>query len=251
MFGTLDYSSWLEEVNDTNEQYRTLFLNGVAFPPLFFFGNPKQAVAATLGVNPSAQEFASNRKWTGIYDWNTLSKRCEYYFESPLGIPPHPWFEPWEAFLREVGLSYYKAPRTIHFDISPRATRSMGTLQNSNQADLFLSLSANDLKYLVKQLRLFPQIKNLYVAGSITKKYYIIEFLERYGKDYFSFEAVIPFERGKPGTTALYKFDLRDGITRFLFFCSTGPSFPQGKAILIQKAKWLKNYPDFIPDIQS
>ena len=62
MSGTLDYSSWLVEINNTNKHYRELFFNAVPFPPIFFFGNPENAVAATLGVNPSAQEFSLNRK---------------------------------------------------------------------------------------------------------------------------------------------------------------------------------------------
>jgi hypothetical protein len=247
MSGSINYDVWLKEIGKTNKRFKELFVDGVPFPPIFFFGDPEKAVAATLGVNPSAQEFLPNRRWSKLGTASELIDRCKRYFESPLGISPHPWFEPWGMFLKEIGLSYYTAPRAIHFDISPRATRSMGTLQTKDQIELFLSLGQNDLRYLVEQLQDHPSIKYLYAAGSITKKYYVIEFLKKYAKRY-SLESVIPFERGGAGKIGLYKLDLGDKVNRYLFFCSTSPSSRFGENLLPKKAVWLKaHHPEFLP----
>ncbi len=244
---SIDYNIWLTEIGNTNKRFKELFVDGTPFPPIFFFGDPEKADAATLGVNPSAQEFLPNRKWTKYNNANALIDRCKNYFESPLGISPHPWFEPWEVFLRKIGLSYYKTPRAIHFDISPRATRSMGTLQTKDQIELFLSLGQNDLRYLVEQLREYPSIKYLYAAGSITKKHYVIEFLKKYANEY-SLKSVVPFERGGSGKIGLYNLYLGDEVKRYLFFCSTSPSSRFSGNPLPKKAAWLKTYyPDFLP----
>ena len=246
MHGSIDYASWLAEISKTNKHYEALFVDGKSFPPIFFFGNPIDAVAATIGLNPSAQEFSTKRQWNNITNVTGIINRCVHYFESPSGVPPHTWFEPWETFLRKLGLSYYKVPRTIHLDISPRATRSMGTFQNTEQIDLFLNLAKNDLKYMINQLLAYPNIRYLYAAGSITKKYYLIEFLRRFGG--FSLNPVVPFERGGTGKIGLYTIDLGDGINRHLFFCSTSPSSRSNKDTLSQKASLLKtNYSEFLP----
>lgn len=246
-----DYSSWLVDVRSTDKHYKNLFSEGPPNPPIFFFGDPENAVAATLGVNPSAQEFSLSRRWQTITSAYQLFERCKNYFEQPSGVPPHPWFKPWEIFLQKIGISYYKNPRAIHLDISPRATRSMGNFQSNDEIELFLSLAKMDLKYLFDQLKYYPKIRHLYAAGAITKKYYLIEFLEKYAHDKCSFSGVIPFMRGGSGKTALYYFDLGDNIKRYLFFCSSSPSSLQGKDILPQKVSWLKKYPEFIPNPDS
>lgn len=121
-----------------------------------------------------------------------------------------------------------------------------GTFQNTEQIDLFLNLAKNDLKYMINQLLAYPNIRYLYAAGSITKKYYLIEFLRRFGG--FSLNPVVPFERGGTGKIGLYTIDLGDGINRHLFFCSTSPSSRSNKDTLSQKASLLKtNYSEFLP----
>lgn len=243
----IDYDSWVNEITSTDRSYRGLFPDMRAFPPIFFFGNPENAVAATLGVNPSAQEFSASRSWHKSVTTKSLIERCKSYFDSPYGVPPHPWFEPWEEFLKKTGLSYYESPRAVHLDISPRATRAMGTLNSKEQIELFLSLGQNDLKYFVLQLSANPQITHLYAAGSITKKYYIIEFLEKYTKKHF-LQTIKPFQRGGQGSVGLYTLDVGDKVKRYLFFCSTSPSSRTGKDQLIEKVTFLRtHYPEFIP----
>ena len=249
MLNQIDYDLYLKEIAQTNNCFKKIFVGRETFPPVFFFGDTVGAVAATVGVNPSAEEFSPARKWTGFDDTGKLVDRCRRYFEKPSGVPAHPWFEPWETFLRQIGLSYYKVPRAVHLDISPRATRSMGSIQSSEQIELFLSMCQTDLKYMINHLRVYPSIKHLYVAGSITKKYYIIEFLKKHAPLYgYSLKSVFPFERGGSGKIGLYKFDLGDKVSRFLFFCSTSPSSRVGKNTICEKATLLKTtYPQFIP----
>lgn len=247
----INYNLWLDEINKSNHEYQKLFISDQVFPPIFFFGNPDNAVAATGGVNPSATEFSSYRQWNIEDDVKQLIERCKNYFANPFGISSHPWFKTWKYFLHGIGLSYSLPPSVVHLDLSPRATHSMGSIQKeSKQLEvLFLKLVENDLKYFFYQLLAYPRIRHLYVAGSITRKYYVIEFLERCSSRYnFSLIPVFPFKRGGRGKIGLYKFELEDNIMRHLFFCSTSPSARDKRNPLPKKAIWLKKfYPEFVP----
>jgi len=248
----IDYGLWLDEIKESNYEYASLFMKGKAYPPIFFFGNPDGAVAATVGVNPSAGEFAKHRRWDARH-WkvDTLLGRCRNYFNRPAGVPPHPWFELWEEFLDTVGLSYETSPRVIHLDFSPRATRSMSSLQKESKylPNLFLKLVENDLKYFIEQLQAYPSIEHLYLAGSVTKKYYGIEFLAKKSvKLGVTLRPLVRFERGSSGQIGLYELDAGDSVQRYLFFCSTSPSARVRPHPLRQKAHWLiKRYPRFSP----
>jgi len=248
----IDYRHWLSEINKSNSKYELLFAQGRACPPIFFFGDPEGAVAATVGLNPSAGEFSERRKWGSEYgELSRLLKRCRNYFENPAFVPAHPWFQVWEDFLDVIGVSYRTSPRAVHLDFSPRATRSMSSLQKESEElpDLFLDLVKNDLKYFIEHLRTYPLIKHLYVAGSVTKKYYGIEFLENNSRHLgYTLKTVMPFVRGGPGQVGLYKLDVGDAVPRHLFFCSTSPSARVRPQPLAQKSHWLmKHYPEFLP----
>lgn len=248
----VDYRAWIREVYETNYEYRELFKNGEAHPPIFFFGDPNGAVAATVGVNPSAEEFIPARGWGPEYEnSDLLIQRCRMYFDNPKGISPHPWFSIWKDFLNKIGLSYRTDPRAIHLDLSPRATRSMSSLQRGSKKllNLFLDLVEHDSKYLFEQLRTFKAIKHLYVAGSVTKKYYLIEFLENRQRELgCRLKTLVPFRRGSQGKLGLYTIDVGDNLPRYLFFCSTSPSARVRPHPLPQKARWLiDKYPEFAP----
>jgi len=252
----IDYGRWLSEINKSNSDYEPLFAKGRVYPPLFFFGDPEGAVAATVGLNPSAREFSRGRKWKPEHgESGHLLERCRDYFKRPAGVRPHDYFIRWKTlFLDKIGISYVTLPRAVHFDFSPRATRSVSSLQKDpkKSLDLFLDLVKSDLKYFIEQLHVFPSIKHLYIAGSVTKKYYGIEFLEenslRLG---YTLIPVMPFKRGGPGQVGLYKLDVGDAVLRYLFFCSTSPSAHVEPHPLAQKARWLrKHYPKFLPSDQ-
>jgi hypothetical protein len=251
---SIDYRQWLNEIIKSNGKYESLFAGGKEKPPIFFFGNPEGAIVATIGINPSATEFEPTRGWTAQYfKQNPLLLRCSNYFDSPLGIQPHEWFDVWKTFLTTVGCSYVQTPRAVHLDFSPRATFSMGALQKqSKEAErLFLDLILADLKYLVEQIRAYTSIKYLYLAGSVTKRYYAIDLLKREASRLgIELEEVVPFQSAGPGSYGLYNLDVGDNRTRRLFFCSTSPSSRTNirPHPLITRAKWLKSkYPEFIP----
>ncbi|HML01873.1 MAG TPA: hypothetical protein VK487_00705 [Candidatus Bathyarchaeia archaeon] len=252
MSNQINYERWLSEINESNSNYEPLFAEREANPPIFFFGDPERATAATVGVNPSATEF-ENRRWPEECELNYLLERCRNYFGKPMGAPTHQWFQTWELFLEEMGISYHNSPGAIHLDFSPRATRSMSSLQREPEQiqNLFLDLIENDLRYFVGQIRAYPSIKHLYVAGAVTRKYYAIEFLRKNAQHLgYALKPIVPFERGGPGQVGLYVLDLGDATPRHLFFCSTSPSArnPRSKVLLLQRAKWLmEKYPKFVP----
>ena len=114
MSNQIDYRRWLSEINKSNSKYEPLFVEGRTCPPIFFFGDPEGAVAATVGLNPSAGEFSKRRKWGPEYgELSRLLKRCRNYFENPGFVPAHPWFQVWEDFLGDIGVSYHTSPRAI------------------------------------------------------------------------------------------------------------------------------------------
>ena len=248
----VDYALWLSEIRKSNSKYSPLFVGKKANPPIFFFGDPENAAGATICLNPSATEF-ENRKWDlECIELSALLERCRNYFNMPEHVPRHQWFEKWEPFLEKIGVSYCASPRVIHLDLSPRATLSVSSLQKSKQLqDLFLDLVENDLKYLFGQLRAYPSLKYLYLMGSVTKKYYAIEFLRKNAQRLgYVLNPIVPFKRGGPGQVGLYMIDLGDPILRYLFFCSTSPSDPNSstQALLLSRAQWLlEHYPEFLP----
>ena len=245
------YRHWLREINKSNSKYKPLFAKEGAYPPIFFFGDPEGAVAATIGINPSAGEFSKHRKWGPEYGrLDPLLERCRNYFHKPAGVPPHPWFWAWENFLDEIGVSYKTSPRPVHLDYSPRATRSTRSMRRESEQLLFLDLVENDLKYFIGQLRAYRSIEYLYAAGTVTKRYWAIDVLKN--SQHLGFEirqCVLPFK--SPGQekpyAGLYKLDI-GGVLRYLFFCSTSPS-ARNPDRLVQKAQWLiNNHPEFLPD---
>jgi hypothetical protein len=254
----INYAQWIDEIKRSSGKYGSLFAGGKEKPPIFFFGDPKGAVAATIGVNPSSTEFEPQRGWTTQYFRpEHLLNRCNNYFCKNMYAPPHEWFNVWKNFLRHLGSSYIKPPRAIHLDFSPRATLSMSTLQNQSkqQQELFLKMIKEDLEYLIQQIRAYPSIKHLYLAGSATKKYYCIKLLEQEAKRLkFRLEPKTKFVGHGPGSYGLYILDVGDKTPRYLFFCSTSPSSRKtfGPHPLEERGKWLKkNHSEFKPNVDN
>lgn len=250
-----DYAHWVKEIRETNFKYLDLFAGGREKPPIFFFGDPKGAVAATIGVNPSATEFDLTRGWTDQYfKPNFLINRCQNYFNNPAGARPHEWFDVWKDFLKNIGCAYTNSPKAIHLDFSPRATLSMGALQklSKQHQELFIDLIRTDMTYLINQIRAYPQINYLYLAGSATKRFYCIDLLKREANRLgIELEPKVPFEREGPGSFGLYMIDVGDKKPRYLFFCSTSPSSRTKikPHPLVARGKWLKTkHPEFIPN---
>ena len=152
------------------------FHQGLTTYPIPFFGDPESARVITVGVNPSAGEFSKKRGWPETIDASYLEDRLRSYFKEHFFPPPHPWFQPWEEALNMLGCSY--KTDAAHLDLSPWATISMGSVKDK---DLFIKMLREHLgKYFPRFLEFFTAAKLVMMAGAVTNKYYIYEFLHKF-----------------------------------------------------------------------
>ena len=133
--------------------------------PIPFFGNPASALVATVGVNPSSEEFATDRNWPAANNrnreaWKTRLKN--YFAQKTLS---HDWFDPWRIGLALLDCSY-EAGTAAHFDVSYSATEAM--LKNpSPDSKEFRRMVDRDTAWSFKLLRLCPKLRLLLTMGPI------------------------------------------------------------------------------------
>jgi hypothetical protein len=166
--GDLSISDFLAAVRQDRDDSRGCFPRN-AYPvhpwPIPFFGNPRTAVLATVGVNPSSGEFRTGRNWSGVRTSAEWKRRLRDYFK--LRTPPHRWFEPWRTGLSVLGLSYEDGT-AAHLDVSYRSTRAM--LQNSRTDRLeFRRMVERDVQWFFRLLPLCPNLRGLLVFGPIIR----------------------------------------------------------------------------------
>ena len=136
--------------------------------PVLSFGNPSSATVATLGLNPSRQEFLDKdgRELTGAArrfetlaslgvsslssaSHETLQRvvgACNGYFQAN---PYRRWFDQLEKILNRVGASYY-AGSACHLDLVQWATDPVwGEMKDRVPRDQLL---ADDASFLRQQL---------------------------------------------------------------------------------------------------
>jgi hypothetical protein len=123
-----------------------------------FFGNIRQSVVATVGINPSNREFVdaqgcalggADRRlptleslriahWeeaTGAHVREVINS-CESYFDRN---PYRLWFDVLERMLKVGGYSYYSGDRACHLDLVAFATRTKwGSLEREAQRVLIM-----------------------------------------------------------------------------------------------------------------
>jgi hypothetical protein len=160
----------IETCARTDDLYRVNFPRDLTTFPIPFFGNIRTAKVLTIGVNPSADEFVG-RDWPDRVDCESLTQRLLHYFDSPPG--PHPWFSPWIEALGLLDIDYALG-EAAHLDLSPRATISMSSVPDTN---LFLGMVSHDLRWLFEFLQECSQARLLMVAGTVTERWYINQFL--------------------------------------------------------------------------
>jgi hypothetical protein len=210
----------------TDQQLADLYDPTLAFRrPMPLFGRAFSTAYLTLGANPSADDLRAG-------NWHRdreLPGQCFDYFHSPT-VRPHHFFADWEsglALLSPCKFSY--SLNLAHLDLSPRATKSLSAINKSNDDKRrFMLVVKHDIEYLFRILAvLWPNLRGLFAAGTVTDDWYIDEVLCRHVPGVrFQFRrvCVLPVaaksERSHP---KLYELSY-EGVSKPLFFCPVGPS---------------------------
>jgi hypothetical protein len=169
--GNLEISDFLNEIDSDWQASQNSFPKNVIhgeYWPIPFFGNPATARVATIGVNPSSEEFSSARHWprASLKNRGVWKKRLKSYFNSDL--EPDDWFDPWTISLALLDCSY-EAGTAAHFDVSYRPTKAM--LKNpKTERKEFGRMVERDVKWLFKLLPLCPNLRVLLTMGPIIGK---------------------------------------------------------------------------------
>lgn len=213
-------------VSLTAPRYAPLFESGLLTHPICCFGTPLDARIITIGLNPSHGEFDGTRNWPkDSIEHTVLAERCCNYFAGLSNLPaPHPWFKPWSEGLKSLNASFDDGS-AVHLDLSPRPTNFIRALKETWEQDLFLEMVERDLWVFFGTLELCSKARLLIMAGTVTGKYYINQFLQRYAPDYgFSLDG--PFNRLEHPGRAKIAWHKLSGHGRELkvFFCSSSPS---------------------------
>jgi hypothetical protein len=117
-------------------------------------------------------------------------------------------------------------------DLSPRATKFISDMAEAFEQKLFLDMIERDLWTLFGTLEFCRKAKLILMAGSVTGRYYINEFIQRFAREHgFSLDGAFDrLEHRGSGKTA---FHTLSGSGRHLqvFFCSTSPSAADKKVL--------------------
>ncbi|MFO1487348.1 MAG: hypothetical protein U1F65_02615 [Verrucomicrobiota bacterium] len=163
-----EIGSFLEAVRADWEASRNDFPSNT-YPaeqwPIPFFGNPQTALVATIGVNPSSNEFSPERGWRYVRETGAWRKKLEGYFNGD--VPPDDWFDPWRAGLNLLGLSY-KEGTAAHFDVSFRSTKAMLRNPSTDRRE-FRQMVERDVSWLFRLLPLCPKLRGLLVYGPVVR----------------------------------------------------------------------------------
>jgi hypothetical protein len=148
--------------------------------PVPFFGKYRTAVAATISLNPSANEFESNkgdwligdkRRLSSLQSLNASSGQklsmemlqtahndCENYFSR--GQAYWTWFRHLENLLKPFQFSY-ETGTLVHLDISPWATKPKWAELMSHQQQELITNGGAFLKWILRNF----QIKYVFLNG--------------------------------------------------------------------------------------
>lgn len=221
-------------VEFTAPRYSALMKSGTQTHPICCFGRLESAGAVTVGLNPSIGEFEPGR-WESLMEHDALAERCNIYFSRDAKPPAHPWFSPWVSGLKQIGSSYEQGS-AVHLDLSPRATRPVQQLNAAYEESLFLEMVERDLWVFFATLELCRTAKLLMIAGTVTGKYYINEFLQALAPQYgYSLDGA--FRRSENPGKGKTQFHFLSGHGRRLpvFFCSSSPSDSANRELLPQR----------------
>lgn len=155
---------------------RDLICSGIILSasPIPAFGKISTAVVATLGLNPSNNEFLDSQgnelesdlrrfhtlKSLSLNDWNDLDDKaidmiiesCDLYFERN---PYNRWFKPLDNLLSPSGFSYYgKESNACHLDLVPFATYKKWSYLSGHQRDVLLKKISSSLGVIIKNSKI-------------------------------------------------------------------------------------------------
>lgn len=162
-------SDYLTDVCWDWQDSRDAFPNNIYLAhywPIPFFGNPRTALVATVGVNPSSGEFKSQRNWGNVEGAKAWKLRLKEYFTND-AIPPHDWFGPWREGLALLDCSYQKG-NAAHFDVSYRPTKAMLRNPNTDRRE-FRHMVERDVAWFFRLLPLCPKLRGLLVYGPVVR----------------------------------------------------------------------------------
>jgi hypothetical protein len=161
-----EISQYLDQVLQNWNETRTQFSKNLkprSQWPIPFFGNPATATVATVGVNPSATEFAPDRNWKAIKGATEWKLRLRDYFKC--NIPRHEWFTSWQLGLEFLDVTYEEGT-AAHFDVSYRSTTAMLKNPQTDPKE-FRAMVENDVRWLFHLLPLCRDLRVLLIFGPI------------------------------------------------------------------------------------
>jgi hypothetical protein len=188
--------------------------SGVNTFPIPFFGDPRVATVLTVGVNPSAAEFIG-RAWPIRISVEELEARLIGYFHSD--VPPHSWFTTWAEALRNLPASYQSS--AAHLDLCPRPTKAMGSIADWQA---FGRLVESDAQWFFKLLPLCKNSKAMLIAGCVTKRWYMHDFIQRVAPHY-KYKLTGSAESIGEGRVGFFRLE-GPVVDLPVFFCSISPS---------------------------
>jgi len=133
--------------------------------PMPFFGNPANALVATVGVNPASGEFEDGRGWEDVKTGSEWKRRARDYFNQQ--ALPHDWFDPWRIGLELLGVSY-EHRTAAHFDVSYRPTKAMIRNTTTDRRE-FGRMVERDVGWLFRLLPICENLRLLLVFGPILR----------------------------------------------------------------------------------
>lgn len=222
--------SLLKYDQDTKQNFEPLFAGGYYYP-IPFFGDVLNAKVITIGANPSHSEFSNERNWPNRIDSHYLLDRLQKYFTYD-NVKPHKWFNPFINSIFNLGVSYENGS-AAHMDFSFRATQPLSKFSTNKDLELIEKMISEDLEWFLKILKSLDNSKLLLLTGTITKKFYSIEFLKKYCCKYgFSLIG----DTRKHGEGWIGEFQLIGHKKEIpIFFISTSPSARDGGKLMVKR----------------
>lgn len=196
--------------------FNDLFDNNVDTIPIPFFGKVLSAKVITVGLNPSDGEI-KGRGWNQPISPNRIYERLLHYFNNSQ-FRSHPWFDIWERALGSIGVSYADGT-AAHVDLCPWATRPMSNLPDHDRFELLVSQS---VPWFWRCMKAAANLRLVLMAGAVTKKYYLNEFIAKAGSPAGD-ELAGKVTRGGKAFVGYHQLRLSGNLYP-VFFCSVSPS---------------------------